>query len=149
MLARNVNGKEARSCLCEARLGRARAERDAARAEIDWAEANQKKAGRPATEQDGGPAGGIWAPERPTLFHAVPLAPFYRPWVAGVAAAGALAVAWNARRMEFARFVTAAGVPAVIVGRAGPRAGEFDRFVARLEERVRRVGAAGPAGPSG
>jgi hypothetical protein len=69
-------------------------------------------------------------------------------WLAGVAAVAALAAARNARRTEYARFVAAAGSPAVVVGRVGPQVGEFDRFVARLEEQVRRVGANGPAGPS-
>jgi hypothetical protein len=69
-------------------------------------------------------------------------------WLAGVAAVAALAVAWNARRTAFARFVTAAGVPAVVIGRVGPQAGEFDRFVARLEEQVRRAKVAGSAGPA-
>jgi hypothetical protein len=70
-------------------------------------------------------------------------------WVFGVAAAGVLAIVWNVRRTEFVRFVTVAGVPAVVVGRVGPQAGEFDRFVALLEEQVRRVGASGSVGPSG
>jgi hypothetical protein len=70
-------------------------------------------------------------------------------WLAAVAAAGVLAIVWNVRRTEFVRFVTAAGVPALDVGRVGPQAGEFDRFVARLEEQIRRVGASGPVGPTG
>jgi hypothetical protein len=66
-----------------------------------------------------------------------------QPWVVVVLGSltwvGFLLVATNIRPVEFVRFQTDAGVLALDIGRVGRQTDEFDEFVERLIEHIRRA----------
>ena len=66
---------------------------------------------------------------------------------ATVTALGLLVALAGARPFEFARFSTDLGVSILVVGRCGPEADRFDRFVEKVAEQVRQVRGIGPPIP--
>lgn len=66
---------------------------------------------------------------------------------ATITAVGLVAAMVGARPFEFARFSTDLGVSILVVGRCGPHAGEFDKFVEKVAEQIRKVRGIGPPIP--